>query len=73
MNLAKSTKILRSSLKMSQRAFALKVGVFYPLIANLERGIGATNPTLRTLTKIAGAGGLTVAQFLELPNETDAE
>ncbi len=72
MNLSKSVKILRvERLKLSQRAFADRVGVFYPLIANLETG-KATNPTLKTLTRLADAGGLTVAQFLELPYETDA-
>ena len=48
---------------LTQRELAAKAGVEQPVIARLERA--GSNPTVQTLTSIAGAAGFRVRMILE--------
>ncbi len=55
---------VRKGFNLSQEALARRAGVSLSLINQIERGV-ITDPHYSTLTSIAGALGLTVAELLE--------
>lgn len=63
--LAKNLRRMRIERRLSQRGLADVVGVSYPRISEIERGV--SNPTLATLELIAQALNVSVSTLLESP------
>ena len=62
--LAANIKKLRKGHHLSQEQLAKKAGITYSTLIKIESGLNK-NPTLETLTKIAGAFGVKIDELVE--------
>jgi len=62
-SLASKIKSKRLEMKLSQEKLAIKAGVTYASLSKIESG-KVTNPTIKTLKKIADALGLSIDYLL---------
>jgi transcriptional regulator with XRE-family HTH domain len=61
--IAEQLKAWRTGRALSQRALAERAGMPYPMVARLE--LGATDPRLSTLERLAEALGVTVGDLVD--------
>ena len=61
--LAKTVRMKRSELGLSQEKFAVKVGIDRTYASKIERGIG--NPSLEVLSLIAQALSCTISELFD--------
>ena len=62
--LSENIKKLRKKHDLSQEQLAQKAGITYSTLIKIESGLNK-NPTLETLTKIAGAFGVKIDELVE--------